>query len=173
MNNFWGNIFKDRNKEDEEIISVLKNIPVFEGLNRRELSAIELILHRRDYRPEEVIFQQGDPAVGMYIIIRGDVEIVYESASRVLASLRSGEFFGELALLDDSPRSAKAIARTQSRMLGFFQSDLFDLTERNPKLGVKVVTRLARIIGERLKKSNEQIQIMQEELDALKQGQKV
>ena len=59
-------------------------------------------------------------------------------------------------------------------MLGFFQSDLFGIMERNPKLGAKVVLRLARIIGERLKNANDQVHEMQDQL-ALKEeiGDKV
>ena len=65
----------------------------------------------------EVIFNQGDPAVGMYIIIEGEVEVTYEPSGRVLTTLASGEFFGELALFDQSSRSAKATASKDSRII--------------------------------------------------------
>lgn len=158
MDSFWGNIFKSREKREEEITAVLKKIPIFEELNPREVSSIERILHRRTYRPGEVIFHQGDAGVGMYIIERGTVEIILEPVNQVVAEIRDGEFFGELALLDESPRSATARAKTECRMLGFFQSDLFGLIERDPRLGVKIVLRLASIIGDRLKHSNQQMQ---------------
>jgi CRP-like cAMP-binding protein len=168
MDSFWGNIFKGRKKGGEEIRDVIRKVPIFDGLSNRELSAIELNLHRRQYREGEVIFRRGDPAMGMFIIMEGTVEIQYDTADRVLAELHDGEFFGELALLDESPRSATATARTGCRMLGFFQSDLFGLTERNPRLGIKILLLLARIIGERLKISNEQFQSLQNELNALR-----
>ena len=87
----------------------------------------------------------------------------------MIAELHDGDFFGELALLDDSPRSATVIARMDCKMLGFFQSDLLDLIERTPRLGVKIVMRLLTVIGERLKKSNEQVQALQIKLYNLKQ----
>ncbi|HCV43312.1 MAG TPA: cyclic nucleotide-binding domain-containing protein [Bacteroidetes bacterium] len=160
MNSLFGNIFKGKSTKTEEdrIIDLLKGIPLFDGLTSRELSAVERILHRRTYRSEETIFRQGEPGVGMYIIIEGRVAVVAEPGSRTLAQLQTGEFFGELALLDDSPRSASAIAQEECRMLGFFQPDLFGLIDRNPHLGVKIVMRLARVIGERLKKCNEQLE---------------
>lgn len=159
MNSFWGNIFRSRGTSNpaEKILDILRRIPLFDGLSKKELSAIERILHKRTYQRQELIFRQGDPGLGMYIIERGSVEIVSGPANTLLAELHEGEFFGELALLDDSPRSASATAKEECTALGFFQPDLFGLVERNPKLGVKIVMRLARIIGDRLKKCNEEL----------------
>lgn len=157
MNTFWANIFRNRQKEPEKVRNILKKLPVFEDLNNRDLNAIERILHQREYREDEAIFLQGDPGLGMYIVESGTVAIVCEPDKHVLAELHNGEFFGEIALLDESPRTATAIAKTECRMLCFFQPDLFDLIDRNPRLGVKVLFRLARTISERLRKTNEQL----------------
>ena len=163
MNVLWSNIFKSRAGADGEqhIADILKRIPVFEDLSRRELAAVERILHKREYQEGEFIFHQGEPGVGMYIIHHGKVEIVHEPGKKVLAELGDGEFFGELALLDESPRSASAMAMVPSKILGFFQPDLFGLIERDPKLGVKIVLRLASSIGERLRRANEQLEKFQ------------
>ena len=75
--------------------------------------------------------------------------------------MHDGDFFGELALLDDAPRSASAAAVTPCVMFGFAQPDLFGIIERNPHLGVKIVTMLAKIIGERLRATNEQLNQIQ------------
>ncbi|MEK6673990.1 MAG: cyclic nucleotide-binding domain-containing protein [Nitrospirota bacterium] len=163
-NSLWGNIFKSKIKEDAAVINILRKIPVFDDLNRRELAAIERILHRREYNHDEIIFREGDPGAGMYIIETGRVDIVREPDMHVLAELNDGEFFGELALLDDSPRTATAIVKIPCKMLCFLQPDMLDMIERNPRLGTKVLLRLARTMGERLKKSNEQIQALKEEL---------
>lgn len=157
MNTLWGNVFKDRQKEEDEICGILKKIPIFEGLTTREIGSIERILHQREYLQNEVIFPEGDPGLGMYIIEKGGVDIVYGPGRQLLAELCAGEFFGELALLDESPRTATAVAKTPCRLLCFFQPDLFGLIDRNPGLGVKVLFRLARTLGDRLKKSNEYI----------------
>jgi CRP/FNR family cyclic AMP-dependent transcriptional regulator len=157
MNNLWGNIFKGRYTKEDALPRILQKVPIFEGLNSRELSQIERILHTREYHPEEAIFHQGDPGLGMYIIESGTVEILSDPGKDLLAELHDGDFFGELALLDESPRTATAVSKARSKMLCFFQPDLFDLLERNPRLGVKVLFRLARTIGERLRKTNEQM----------------
>ena len=159
LNPLWGNLFGTASgtpPEDEEIVHVLKGIPLFEGLTRRELAAITRILYRRGYQPEEIIFHQGDPGLGMYIIVHGTVGIVSQAAGHTLAELHDGDFFGELALLDELPRSATAIARRPSTILGFFQPDFFALVDRHPRLGVKIMLRLARMVGRRLRAAGEQ-----------------
>lgn len=163
MDSLWGNIFSGRQKE-EGIRGILKKVPIFDGLKDRDLAAIERIMHRREYEPGEVVFFQGEPGLGMYIIGSGSVEIVFGPLQHSLAELHDGEFFGELALLDDSPRAAAAIVRTPCRMLCFLQPDLFDLIDRNPGLGGRILLRLARTIGERLKRSNEEVRMLREEL---------
>jgi len=163
MNNLWGNIFKRQKREG--VRDILKKVPVFEGLSNNDISHIERILHYREYKPEEVIFSQGTPGFGMYIIEDGSVSIVSEPSMEIIAELQSGDFFGELALLDDSPRSATAIAKTSCRMLCFFQSDLLDLISRKPQIGVKILLCLARTIGERLKRANEEIHALNKKSD--------
>jgi CRP-like cAMP-binding protein len=155
MNSFWGNIFKARQEKEDEIRDILKRVPVFEDLGGRDLQRIERILHLREYRQDEVIFLEGQPGLGMYIIQEGTVEIVAGSDKCRLAELCSGEFFGELALLDDSPRTAAAIAGTYCKLLCLFQPDLLDLIDRNKGLGIKILFRLAATIGERLRKTNQ------------------
>ncbi len=172
MNSLWGNIFKARKKEEDKVHDILKRVPIFETLGKRELDLIERILHRREYARDEVIFSQGQPGLGMYIIEEGTVDIVSEPANCHLAELDSGEFFGELALLDDSPRTATAVARTYCRMLCLFQPDLLDLIERNSRMGVKILTRLASAIGERLRRTDECLAELKKNSDGGTDGMK-
>lgn len=157
MSNLWENIFKFRQKETDEIDNILIQIPIFQDLNNRKLRTIKRILHQREYKKNEVIFNQGDVGLGMYIIVKGTVEIVCGTARHMLAELNDGDFFGELALLDDSPRSATAVSKTACKMLCFFKPELLDLINRDPGLGSKILFKLAWTIGERLKSTNEQV----------------
>ena len=75
--------------------------------------------------------------------------------SQVLAELSNGDFFGEMALLEDEVRSAAAIATDHSRLLGFFRSDLQILIERKPALGNKILQNLSKVVCTRLRKTNE------------------
>jgi CRP/FNR family transcriptional regulator, cyclic AMP receptor protein len=152
---FWGNIFKTDRPSNKAEWELLKKIPIFGEMGSRELLQIDGILHRREYSANETIFIEGDPGLGMYIIEEGIVEILCGPDRQCLAELKGGEFFGELSLLDDSPRTASAVAKTRCKLLSFFQPDLFDFLDRKPRLGIKITVNLARVIGERLRRSNE------------------
>lgn len=157
MNNLWDNIFTFRRKKTNEIDTILLNIPIFQDLNYYELKTIKRILHQREYKKNEVIFKQGNVGLGMYIIVRGTVDIVCDPGRHILTELHDGDFFGELALLDESPRSATAVTTMPAELLSFFKPDLLDLIKRNPKLGGKLLFKLAWTIGERLKSTNKQV----------------
>jgi CRP-like cAMP-binding protein len=93
----------------------------------------------------------------MYIIMTGSVKITIGTRSgneNILAELGEGDFFGELALFDDEPRSANAIATEDSALLGFFTQDLMTLQGRNPVLGQKILFNLGGVLGERLRGTN-------------------
>lgn len=167
-NSIWGNgIFKKKKKEDN-IYTILKKVPIFSDLTPKELTEVEKIVHRRRYKKNETIIHTGDPGLGMYIIVNGSVEIVEEdekAGKRSLAKLSDGSFFGDMALLDEDPRSASAIALADSDIMGFFRPDFLDLIYRKPKLGIKVLLALARVIGERLRHTNELLVKIQEKKD--------
>ena len=141
---------------------------MFDSLSNRELAAIERILHKREYQPNEVIFRQDEPGMGMYIVESGTVRIVSEGRAVDMSEVLEGEVFGEISLLDEAPRSASAIAKTACTLFGFFQPDLFALIDRNPTLGVKIVIRLARIMGTRVRHANESMQLLVDEIQKLK-----
>lgn len=167
MDSFWGNIF--RQTDEESVYALLRDIPLFDELSGGELAEVKSILHRREYSPEEVLFHQGNPGVGMYIIQEGTIEIVYEPTDETLAELSDGDFFGELALLNETPRSATAVAKTESVLYGLFRPDLLGLVEREPALGVQLLLRMSKVISERLIQTNEQVQELRERLHDLKE----
>lgn len=156
----WANIFEwfssRRYKEEYE---VLKDIPIFENLKRRELRVISAYLHEREYEPEEYIFRTHQPGAAMFIVESGVVDVVYDQENHdlSLARLKQGEFFGELALLDNSPRSASAVAKEKTHLLAIYRNDLEKLIMSQPVIGGKIMKQLAIIIGMRLKATNEQL----------------
>ena len=84
----------------------------------KELSEVARLTHERTYKKDEHIFKQHAPAEGMYVILDGAVGQDPESET-IFASLETSDFFGELALLDEEPRSASAHAIQPSRLIGF------------------------------------------------------
>jgi CRP-like cAMP-binding protein len=166
MTDFRARVFGYHRKahEGEDLLAVLEKIPIFQDLSKRELSAIGRVLHRREYLPDEAIIRQDEPGLGMYIIQVGKAVVISEPGNIQLSELADGDFFGEVSLLDETPRSATVVARTHCTIFGFFQSDLFSLIERNPRFGVKIVVRVAKIIGDRLRKANQQVQSLSADL---------
>lgn len=161
-NPLWSNIFNRKKKTDSHVQLTLKQVPVFDGLSSRNLTAIEDIVHERHFVKDEVIFQEGTPGLGMYIILNGSVSIsglTSDNKPVEYAKLGQGDFFGEVSLIDESDRSATAIAATDCHLMAFFKVELMDILTHSPKLGNKILLNLARVISTRLKKTNQALQL--------------
>jgi CRP/FNR family transcriptional regulator, cyclic AMP receptor protein len=166
MTDFRSRVFGYHRKahDGESLVAILAKIPIFQEFSERELAAVSRFLHKREYLPDEAIIRQGEPGLGMYIIQTGKAVVIAEPGNIQLSELDDGDFFGEVSLLDETPRSATVVARTHCTIFGFFQSDLFALIERDPRFGVKIVVRVAKIIGDRLRKANQQVESLSEEV---------
>ena len=75
-NPIWEAVESRKSKTADDIFKALKNVPIFSDLNPKEMNEIEKIIHRREYKKGEPIFRMGDPGLGMYIIIKGLINIV-------------------------------------------------------------------------------------------------
>ena len=161
----WDNLFR-RADERTRVGAALARVPVFENLDHAELGLVKSMVHLRRYQPGEVVFTEGQPGTGMYVIVSGHVNVVlnYRRADEiVLARLGEADFFGEISLLDESPRSALAVAVEATDLAGFFRSDLLDLIEKNPRLGNKVLLGLAEVLGTRLRATNTELRRLREQ----------
>jgi len=139
------------------MIPVLRTVPLFEGLTFRDLKKIELIVHERTFMPDEVVFYERQPGTGMYVVKKGLIQLTktINEENVKIAELGEGEFFGEMSLLEGYPRSAQATAVIKTEALGIFRPDLFDLIERNPRLGSKILMKLSQRLASRLRKTTE------------------
>ncbi len=166
-------VFKSKIKP-ASVEEMLSKIPVFEKLLVKELRQVASIVHRRQYVKGEFVFYQGDPGLGMYVIEKGKVGIVVvgdDGTQKEIAEMLNGDFFGEIALLDESARSASVIVKEDSELIGFFRPDLFEIIEKTPKTGLKIVVKLAEMIGERLRNMNSEFSRLRAELETVKQSQ--
>lgn len=141
--------------EKVEIIAVLREVPLFQDLSHREFEKLETIVHKRSYLSSEIIFEEMEPGVGLYIVQEGKVKITSQLHGRevVITEMGKGDFFGELSLLDDKPRSATAMAIEESKLLGFYRPDLMELIDASPRLGARILFNLSRILAERLRET--------------------
>jgi len=154
---FWTNLFHTPTETDE-LLTSLKNIPLFKSLTKKDLSGLLNIMHERNYMAGEYIFYQGDPGLGLYLIREGEVIISRETDSGdkiQLAVIHKGDFFGELALIDNDKRSASAIANSDTKLSVIFKPDLDEFIERYPKKGIKILQGISEITALRLRTLNE------------------
>lgn len=113
----------------------------FAGLLNEELQALEHTAKMRRFQAGETIFRAGDPGDGFYLVESGRVIIsaVVGNESRPLAVVNAGEFFGEMALLDDAPRSATATAEVETRAFCIGRDALLALIEQKPRLALNLI----------------------------------
>ena len=104
--------------------------------------------HLRPYKPEDVIFAEGDPGDRMYVIIEGDVQIRVGDGK--IATYGVGQIFGEMALIDDETRSARAVALTDVVVAEIDPEAFKALVAQNPEFSLQVM----RVLVERLRQSD-------------------
>jgi CRP-like cAMP-binding protein len=153
----WENIFKKMKSEQRTKIEFLRSIPFFQKLKVRQLEEVSHILHERIYEKDENIFEMNQPGAALFLIQVGEVSIeTKDEAGSVtqLALLKDHSFFGELALLDETPRSASARSMVKTHAWALFRSDLQKLAHTRPDIACEIYKILANMIGERLKTTN-------------------
>jgi CRP-like cAMP-binding protein len=131
----------------------LQNTPLFRSLKPLEVKFVDGLMHERRYLPEEIIFDEDEEGQALYLVMAGMVEITraHDGRRQLVSELGPGSFFGDLALLDDSPRSAQARAVEGCELAVFFRDDFLALMETDAVIGYKISLALARHIGLRLR----------------------
>ncbi|MBC7657265.1 MAG: DUF1003 domain-containing protein [Frankiaceae bacterium] len=132
---------------------LLRSIELFEGLTDDDLQALGGTLRRRPFAAGSMVFSQGDLGDSMYIVESGDINIHLPGDASLRISLKDiarGEYFGELALFDEKPRSASALATTETVLLELQRGTLADYLERRPQVAMAIL----RTMSERLRETN-------------------
>jgi CRP/FNR family cyclic AMP-dependent transcriptional regulator len=161
------NLIKKFTSKQLTIFDALKNNLFFNELSKSEIKQVAKIAYEREFQADEYVFKTGQPGAAMFIILEGEVRIVREDENNTeleITRLKNNDTLGELALLDNSPRSASAIATKQTKMIAIFREDLNDFIHSNPELGAKILRKLAIITGYRLRLTNDLLIQKEEEL---------
>jgi CRP/FNR family cyclic AMP-dependent transcriptional regulator len=135
--------------DDRAAIEALRRCPLFAPCSTELLGDVAGHLRSRTYRRNEVIFHQGDPGDALHIITRGSVKIVLPSAEgdeAIIATLRAGDFFGELSLLDGEPRSATATSVGVTETLILPRSVFREMLETHPDLRDALFAALTHLL---------------------------
>jgi CRP-like cAMP-binding protein len=134
-----------------EKVEMLKNIPIFQKLTRKEILEVDELLYERVYEKDEVVFEEGDPGHGVFIVVSGRLRADpgNESLKTAILDIGPGESVGELALFDEGPRSATVVAVERTVTVALFQAEFSTLLTKNKSIGVKVLMEIARILSRR------------------------
>ena len=144
------NFFDNRTIADR--LRELKKMSLFADLKRRELRVVDGFMHQRNYLQNEVIFDEGEQGEAFYIVLEGKVLICRQGqVDKPIATLEDGNFFGELALLDDAPRSAQARAAENCTLLVLFRGEFLGLMQSHGFIASKIAMQLARHLGSRFR----------------------
>lgn len=130
----------------QDVIQLLASLDLFAGFNRHDLSAIaqQVAIHR--YHAGEIIFNYGEIGSVLYIVLSGYVNIYIpgEVSRRIsLKDIARGEYFGELALFDNQPRSASAVATTDVELLELTQATMLHYNEHHPHIAIALLNTVS------------------------------
>lgn len=135
----------------------LSKIPIFRFLPEEDHIALVSLWKMKTLKPGEVLFRKGEPGSAMYVIEDGEIEILLPVDPPVnevqLSILKEGEFFGELALFADTPRTATARALAPTRLVEMQRGDFITFMMERPSVGVSMLGEMAK----RLQLTNELI----------------
>jgi len=141
-----------RPRQSPKISHRLANAELFSGLTQRELKIVNAFLHERQFLAGEVVFDAGEEGQALYVIVSGSVAICLAGQHETpIVELQAGDFFGELGLLDDWPRSAQTRACVPTELVVLFRGDLERLMDSHAEIASKIALQLARHLGQRLR----------------------
>jgi CRP-like cAMP-binding protein len=132
--------------EMKSTLNILNRIPIFKGLNRRQLETIAKRFVEREYAVGEAIVTQGKGGEGFFIILTGGAEAVLERLDGekvVLNPLGENDFFGEIALLSESLRAASVITTEPTQCLVLTRWDFLSILKEDADMAVAILQELA------------------------------
>ncbi len=137
-------------------VSLIQRIGLFNSVDPAELKPIAQKMTETTYRDGEVVFLEGDPGDRLYLIFAGNMHVYVEREGRIITydHIQMGECFGEMALVEDAPRSAIVKSEGTSLCLTLSKEEFLDLLDRNPNIALGMIRSL---VG-RLRRNNVQIQ---------------
>jgi CRP-like cAMP-binding protein len=135
-------------------LQLLKNVVLFKDLNMRELAMVNSLMHERRYIADEVIFDEGEEGQGLFLVLSGRVKITLPAhVDQILIELGPGAFFGEVALLDSSIRTAQARAIEDSQIVALFRTEFYSLLDTHSAIASRISFQLAKVLAARLRQT--------------------
>ena len=122
-------------------VDMLKKVPLFAGLDNKELQQIAASMRERKFKAGDTVTQEGAGGVGFFVVEQGQADVSVGGESK--GSVGPGDYFGEIALINESPRTATLTARTDMLCYGMTPWDFRPLVETNSTIAWKLLTAMA------------------------------
>ncbi len=138
----------------------LREIEIFKRRKEETMAALETCMEQRSFPAGQVIFRRGDQGDELFLIRRGQVRIMLPlggAQGHHLATFGRGDFFGEMSFLDQEPRSADAVASTETDLFVLSRSRFDALSDEHKRLGMNLFEGLARSLAIRLRHTNAEL----------------
>lgn len=136
----------------------LRRVQLFEGLDATELAEILMLGAVKEYRKDDVIFEDGSAGDCFYVIYEGAVRISKVFANmgeEALTVLGAGDFLGEMSFFDEEPRSARAVAHDDAKLLQIGNRELKAHLDARPDVALKFLWGFARTLSRRVRETND------------------
>jgi len=136
--------------------AVLQKVPLFGQLGPADLQRVVEVARERSYPKNSVILFEDDPGDALYVVAEGQVKVVLigeDGREVILSVMGAGEFFGEMALIDDEPRSAHVIAMEDSTLVVLRREDFQPILAQTPVIALALLKELSR----RLRRVDEKV----------------
>ena len=148
-------------EKDEVVTEILEKLDLFSGLKRESLLKLASLFKERIFNENEFIFEEGSMGNSMMIIVSGEVRVSQtdESVEEELVVLKKGDLFGEMAMLEELPRTATIIANTNVIILEIKKDDFFQFLNDNSRDGVDILFRLAKTLSSRLREADSKLKV--------------
>jgi CRP/FNR family transcriptional regulator, cyclic AMP receptor protein len=130
---------------DSDWVKVLASLPVFEGFSKRRLRKVARRAHFADYARGDEIVSTGSAGDAFYVILSGSAKARGKPAAR---TLRAGDYFGEMAVLDGGPRSATVVATSELQVMRVPREAFLELAEDEPALTANMLAQLGARVRE-------------------------
>jgi len=144
-----------RTKELNLKISVLQGMPIFCYLNYKELVRVMNITTVRSFQAGELIIEEASKGDELFIVLDGTVRL--HQLDSYITTLKRGDHFGEMSLVDSSPRSASASAEEPARLLQIRRPDFYEIIRNEEKLSVKLLWSFLQVLTQRLRKTTSEL----------------
>ena len=139
-----------------ETVSKIRGLSLFDEFTDTELEAFADLTDCACYKNGQTVVRQDEAGESMFLIVTGAVKVIHRAESKQLelASLSAGDFFGEIALVDEGPRSADVIAVGDAEMLEISQATIRALAGVYPSASFKLLVAVGRVLVKRLRQGN-------------------